>query len=88
MQTNLPYENQILKDATYLHPSKLTGSRSVNAVSRLSLTPIECIGIHFKMIFGNKDSEDTCDIIRNQWRVYQFLDIPDEWLQAETGKSI
>lgn len=48
LQTNLLFHNQLLKDAAYLHPSKRTDPRSVNAISRMCLTLLQCIGVHSK----------------------------------------
>lgn len=53
----------------------------------MCLTLLQCIGVHSKMVFHNADPEDTCDKIRNQWHMYQLVEIPEEWLLTEPVES-
>ena len=48
---------------------------------------------HLQNVFSvseNTSIEDVCDMIRNQWQVYQLQDIPREWhkVETETAKKL
>ena len=88
--SKLPLSNKILKDAQYLHPQKRNSSSSQNAVVRLCSIIAYNMKNHLQNIFNvpeNTTVSEVCDLIKNQWQVYQLQDIPKEWHTVETDSA-
>ena len=62
----------------------------LNAVSRLSLKVASTLKNNLETVFcvsKHTSIEDVCDLIKNQWQIYQLLDIPKEWHCKETDSG-
>ena len=85
--SHLPISSQFLKDARYLHPDKRNYDSAVKAISRLALTVGNSLKNHLETVFSvSKDTtvSDICDLFRDQFQIYQQIDISKEWYIIET----
>ena len=93
MQTNLPFDVPVIKQAQYLHPEKKMNSRSLNAISNLAYSVVSTLGEKdFRRVFeaGLEESrEKIVDQIKSQWVFYQNEVIEETWYinTAETTSS-
>ena len=90
LRKNLPYDSKLLDDCQVIHPEKRHGTHTLNCISRLSLTIMEPLKAVLTTVFGvtNRTSEEEmCDLIRNEWKVYQTIDAP-EFLVADENKEV
>ena len=88
--SKLPIACKILKDAQYLHPNKRNCSASLNAIDRLCHKVTSTLKNHLQTVFDVSEStsvSEVCDMVRNQWQVYQLLDIPKEYHTVETESA-
>ena len=88
--SKLPITCKFLKDAQYLHPDKRNHSASLNAAARMSLKVASTLKNHLQTVFSvseNTSVGDVCDMVRNQWQMYQLSDIPKEWHKVETENA-
>ena len=86
----LPICSQTLRDAKFLHPDKRNSVSSLNSISRLSLTVSNTLKNHLESVFSvplGSSVKDVCDLIRDQWQIYQLIDIPKEWYIIETDEA-
>lgn len=86
LQSHLPVQSSIIKDVQYLLPQKRTDTQGHLAVSRLSLSIGSVLGKHLCHSFSVKSGtnlEDICDMVRQQWMLYQIEDIPQEWFNKK-----
>ena len=87
LKEKLPVSSQFLKDAQFLQPQKCNSVSSLNGISRLSLTVGNTLKNHLESVFTvSKETSvnDLCDLIRDQWQIYQLIDIPKDWYTIET----
>ena len=79
LQANLPYNNNVIQYAQYLHPEKRNDSMSTSAISNLALKLINVFGKKannaFEVPYDVSQSE-IIDMIRHQWKMYQLEQIP------------
>ena len=88
--SKLPLSCKFLKDAQYLHPEKRNHSASINAAARMSVKVASTLKNHLQNVFcvsENTAVGDVCDMIKNQWQMYQLSDIPKEWYKVETDSA-
>ena len=79
---NLPFDNQIVKDARFLQSSLQQSTAAPNAISRLTLCIAQALGTdemrkYFKL--GSTASKyDLCDIVKKEFREYQTHKIEEK----------
>ena len=70
---NLPFENQIIKDARFFKPSLQQSNAAPNAISRLTLSIVQVLGTdemrrYFKL--GSTAAKfDLCDVVYQTYKV-------------------
>ena len=67
---NLPMEVPVIRDSSYLHPSKHAGSKAIDAVGHLAVEVHNSLGNElFKKVFGKAmPKHDFCDVIRKEMK--------------------
>lgn len=86
----LPISSHFLKDSQYLQPEKRNSISSLNAISRLSRTVGNALKNHLPLIFHVSQDinvQDLCDLIKDQWQIYQLLEINKDWFKIETSSA-
>ena len=82
LQIQLPFDNQVLKYAQYLHPMKRHDPSSCSAISNLTLKVAAslktCLLAIFKVNSSDATPEGICDFVRTQWKVYQSENISED----------
>ena len=73
LRLKLPWESTILRNAIFLDPAKKGDKRSLNAITNLTkevCKPLE--GVLRKIFPTCSTTDEVCDQIRNEWRMYQI----------------
>ena len=76
LQSKLPLDIPFIKHAQFLHPKKHS------TISNLALSICSVHKTCLEDVFLTKlpvTPEEVCDMVRNQWLVYQNEIIPEEW---------
>ena len=78
---NLPFENQIIKDARFFKPSLQQSNAAPNAISRLTLSIVQVLDTdemrYFKL--GSTATKfDLCDVVKKEFREYQTDKVEDK----------
>ena len=69
----LPWQSKILRNAIFLDPAKKGDKRSLNAITNLTkevCKPLE--GVLRKIFPSCSTTDEVCDQICNEWRMYQI----------------
>ena len=81
MTTKLPF-NTFLKNCSYIHPLKPNETNALGGISNLILQVSNALNNMLPNVFPTADnvllSEDVCDKIRSEWRLYQTEIIPED----------
>ena len=78
---NLPFDNQIIKDARFFQPSLQQSIATPNAISRLTLSIAQVFGTdemrrYFKL--GSTATKfNLCDVVKKELREYQIYQVED-----------
>ena len=67
LQNNLPLQSTLLKDVSCLAPNVRNKEWTVNAIGRLAAKLPHMV------------SEREVSLVKDQWKLYQAEDIPEEW---------
>ena len=87
-QEKLPLNNQVIKDARFLNPINRNSKYALNGISRLALTSGKLFKTSLPNIFNLKshsvDEYKLCDIIKNEFTLYQTEIISKEFYIQHT----
>ena len=73
LRLKLPWQSSILRNAFFLNPAKKGDKRSLNAITNLTkevCKPLE--GVLRKIFSTCSTTDEVCDQICNEWRMYQI----------------
>ena len=74
--------NTFLKNCSYIHPLKRNETNALGGISNLTLRVSNALNNVLPKVFPTIDnilsSEDVCDKVRSEWRLYQTEIIPED----------
>ena len=82
LQSKLPLDIPFVEHAQFLHPEKRQLPGATSAISNLALSICSVHKTCLQDAFLTKSPvtrEEVCDMVRNQWLVYQNEIIQEEW---------
>ena len=85
----------MIRDAQFLHPEKRNDPASLTAVSKLTLVIADVLQSPVEdnilpKVFHRQPTiktEDICDLVRSQWKLYQTECVPEEFYVEHVGES-
>ena len=95
LQKNLPFTAPVIRDVQFLHPEKRNDPASLTAVSKLTLVIADVlqspVGDNvLPKVFHTQptlQTEDICDLVRSQWKLYQTECVPEEFYVEHVEES-
>ena len=95
LQKNLPFTAPVIRDAQFLHPEKRNDAASLTAVSKLTLVIADVlqspVGDNvLPKVFHTQptlQTEDICDLVRSQWKLYQTECVPEDFYVEHVEES-
>ena len=94
LQKNLPFTAPVIRDAQFLHPEKRNDPASPTAVSKLTLVIADVLQSSTEdnilpKVFHTQPpikTEDICDLVRSQWKLYQTECVPEAFYVEHVGE--
>ena len=95
LQKNLPFTAPVIRDAQFLHPEKRNDPASLTAVSKLTLVIADVLQSTvgdsvLRKVFHTQPAlktEEICDLVRSQWKLYQTVCVPEEFYVEHVEES-
>ena len=70
----------VIRNIQFLHPEKRNNSGATNAIYNLSLKLTAALENKLSVVLSTNDTKESiCDMIRNQWMVYQNETLPESY---------
>ena len=75
--------NSFIENAAFINPEKRNGNGSLEGITKLTKMVLSALPNVFPAIFpACLTTEDVCDIVRTEWRLYQTEKFPDSAYQT------